>query len=42
MGVVEGAREVRRGMSCPPKKGGQERRLHESQLGRTFQREALK
>ena len=42
MGVVEGAREVRRGMSCPPKKGGQEQRPRESQSGRAFQREALK
>jgi len=41
MGVVEGAREVRRGMSCPPKKGGQERRLHESQSGRTFLRDSI-
>ena len=41
MGVVEGAREVRRGMSRPPKKGGQERRPRESQSGRDFQRDSI-
>ena len=41
MGVVEGAREVRRGTSCPPKKGGQERRPRESQSGRAFQRDSI-
>ena len=41
MGVVEGAREVKRGMSCPPKKGGQEQRPRESQSGRDFQRDRV-